>query len=832
MNLTPEEQDAFDFLDFEDTSPSHAPSIGEEVAGFLLLREIGAGGGGVVYEAMQSDLDRRVALKLIPLKSSDLVPDGEERIRREARLLAELRHPNIVEIFDSGIIPGYRWVAMHLITGPSLSEILQGRADGFPDPQSRAWLPFVVPILQKVGAALSAAHERNIVHRDIKPSNILLDSAGEVYLVDFGLARRGVEDQQDQTIGFLGTPRYASPEQLERGILTSASDVYSLGCIAWEAFHGQVPFPDAGTVEGARAVKIQIPVWKNRKAAPRDLRAVIEKCLEKKPENRYPHGEAVANDFDRFLRFESVHAIARGPMSRLVQRIRLQPRRALGSATLLILVAAVIWISLYAKRQGSSTVILRSRALLQQANEIFESEDWGAFISFVDEYNLARPENTEVCQLAADGFFNKGTFVRSTKYYSLLLENGDHSLANRLGKSFSEWKLGNAPNSPAELDETAISFRDIHVMMLCRQHMRDTEGAVVLAARALEQQPTSIMVLASKARYEILLGHSSSAITDLKTYLALRPGSPLKVMQLVRELNRLKRYHEALDVAMKTLREDPNLIKLRIALCTTLVELERFDDAFRQSGICLAMADEITMPAVKVARARVLFRSGRQAEGRRLLDLVLEDWPDSYDAMQLLSSFLLELGEFEQSTQLAMKLMQSPKYAWRRHGRIGLSEIYFRQGDYSKALELLGHESPGSMGLRLKAKILNKQELFDEADKVYLDALLDDPDDVGVRNAYLAFLLEQERHDDAFDQALLVYGIDSESPEGAYWVGVTQLERGDARAGLRYAHQANVGRPEWPKGLHLEGDCLMALGRGAEGLAFKERADAILDQRD
>jgi len=832
VKFTPEEQDAFDFLDFEDASPSHAPSIGEEVAGFLLLREIGAGGGGVVYEAMQSDLDRRVALKLIPLQSSDLVPDGEERIRREARLLAELRHPNIVEIFDSGIIAGYRWVAMHLITGPSLDKILQGRVQGFPEPQGRDWLPFVVPILQKVGSALSAAHARNIVHRDIKPSNILLDTAGEPYLVDFGLARRGVDAEQDQTIGFLGTPRYASPEQLDHGILTSASDVYSLGCIAWEAFHGQVPFPNAGTVEGARAVKVQIPVWKDRKKVPRDLRAVIEKCLEKKAGNRYPHGGSVASDIGRFLRFEAVHAIPRGPLSRLVQRIRLQPRKAMGSASLVLLVAALIWISLYAKRQGASSTLLRARALVHQASEIFESEDWGEFINFVDFHDLALPENIEVCQLAADGFFNKGTFDRSTRYYSYLLENGDLSLANRLGKSFSEWKLGNTQKFPVELQETAIDFRDIHVKMLCFQHTRDMEGAVVLAARALEQNPTSIMVLASKARYEILLGRSSSAIIDLKTYLALRPGSALKIMQLVRELNRLKRYHEALEIAMDTLREDPTLIKLRMALCTTLVELERFDEAFRQSDICLAMADEVTLSAAKVARARVLFRSGREAEGRRLLDLVLEEKPDSYGAMQLLSRFLLEHGEYEESAILAEQLMQSPKYAWRRHGRIGISEIYFRQERYEEALDILGTESPGSMGLRLKAKILNQQGLYEETDTVYLDALLQEPDDVGVRNAYLAFLLEQKRQDDAFDQALLIYGIDSESPEGAYWVGFTQLERGDARAGLRYAHQANVGRPNWPKGLNLEGDCLIALGRGAEGLALKEHADEIVDQKD
>ena len=368
--------------------------------------------------------------------------------------------------------------------------------------------------------------------------------------------------------------------------------------------------------------------------------------------------------------------------------------------------------------------------------------------------------------------------------------------------------------------------------MLCYQHLKDMETAVGLAARALEQNPTSIMVLASKARYEILLGRSSAAIKDLRNYLALRPGSSLKIMQLVRELNRLKRYHEALEIARSTLLTEPDLIKLRMAMCTTLVDLERFDEALRQTDICLAMADEADLPAAKVARARVLFRGGHPAEGRRLLERVLEETPDNYRAMQLLSRLQLENGEFEASAALANKLMESPKYAWHRHGRIGISEIYYRQGRYEEALEVLGNESPGSMGLRLKAKILTGQERFIETEQVYLDGLIQEPDDVGVRNAYLAFLLDQGREDDAFDQALLIYGVASESPEAAYWLGFTQLKRADPRAGLRFAQQANLGRPDWVNGLNLEGDCLIALGREEEGLALKERAEEIVGQDD
>lgn len=833
MDLSPEEREAFEFLDFQDTSASHAPAIGEEVAGFLLLREIGAGGGGVVFEAMQSDLERRVALKLIPLQTSDLVPDGEERIRREARLLAELRHPNIVEIFDSGIISGYRWVAMQLITGPSLDEILLGRAVGFPEPRTDGWIPFIVPILQQVSSALLAAHVRNIVHRDVKPSNVLLDPSGNPFLVDFGLARRGAEEGQDQTLGFLGTPKYASPEQIAGGKLTAASDVYSLGCIAWEAFHGEVPFPKAGSLEGSKAVQVQIPKWKNRKNAPRDLRAVIEKCLEKKPENRYPHGGSVANDFDKFLRFESVHAIPRGPLSRTIQRIRLQPRKAIGSVTLTVLLGALVWISMYAKQQGASSALVRAQALGHQANEIFESEDWGTFLLFVDAHDLSLPENIEVCQFAADALFNKGTFESSLVYYDFLLNNGDSSLANRLGKAFCEWEIaGRITESPAALEETAIAFRDIHVKMLCFQHLKDWEVAVTLAARALEQDPTSIMVLSTKARLEILLGRSSAAIKDLELYLAIRPGSALKVMQLVRELSRLKRYHEALDIAKSTLQADPNLIKLRIAMCATLVDLERFDEALRQADICVAMAGEDDLPSAHVARARVMFRSGHVPEGRRLLERVLEETPDNYRAIQLLSRLLLESGEYEASAALAQKLLDSRKYAWHRHGRIGIAEVYYRQQRYEEALEIMGDESPGSMGLRLKAKVLAGQGQFDEAERVFLDGLIQEPDDVGTRNAYLAFLLDQGREDDAFDQALLVYGVNSESPEAAYWMGFTQLERGDASAALRSAHQANLGRPDWAKGLNLEGNCLIALGRVAEGMVLKDRAEALLIQRD
>ncbi|HEV3463677.1 MAG TPA: serine/threonine-protein kinase, partial [Actinomycetota bacterium] len=219
------------------------PAAGTEVAGYRIVEQAGSGGMGVVYRAEETGLGGRpVALKLLPpALAGD--PDFRARFLREMRVAAAIDHPNIVPIYRAGEDRGLLYLAMRYVHASDLRHVLE--AEGRLDPGR------TLAILDQVARALDAAHARGLVHRDVKPGNILLappvlDGDPEhVYLVDFGLAR---SDSDDRSIGgggsFLGTPRYAAPEQAAGRPVDGRTDGYALGCVLYECLTGRPPFPD------------------------------------------------------------------------------------------------------------------------------------------------------------------------------------------------------------------------------------------------------------------------------------------------------------------------------------------------------------------------------------------------------------------------------------------------------------------------------------------------------------------------------------------------------------------------------------------------------------
>ena len=218
------------------------PAVGTEVAGYRIVEQAGSGGMGVVYRAEETGLGGRpVALKLLPAALAG-DPDFRARFLREMRVAAAIDHPNIVPIYRAGEDRGRLYLAMRYVHASDLRRLLE--AEGRLTPER------ALAILDQVARALDAAHARGLVHRDVKPGNILLappvfDSDAEhVYLVDFGLAR---SDSDDRSLGgggsFLGTPRYAAPEQAAGRPVDGRTDGYALGCVLYECLTGQPPFP-------------------------------------------------------------------------------------------------------------------------------------------------------------------------------------------------------------------------------------------------------------------------------------------------------------------------------------------------------------------------------------------------------------------------------------------------------------------------------------------------------------------------------------------------------------------------------------------------------------
>ena len=266
---------------------------------YELIREIGRGGMGVVYEARQKGLDRSVAVKMIlasHLASADLV----HRFQAEAKAAARLRHSHIVHIHEVGQLHGQDFFAMEYIAGPSLAQrIAQGPVD----------VPTAVRLVATVARAVEHLHQQGVIHRDLKPSNILLDEELQPYVSDFGLAKVFAPGAEMTATGVIaGTPSYMAPEQASsrHAEIGPATDVYSLGAILYELLTGQPPFHGETPLDTLMDVLSGNPVLPRslNPRIPRGLELICLKCLEKAPQARYASAAAVADDLERFARGE------------------------------------------------------------------------------------------------------------------------------------------------------------------------------------------------------------------------------------------------------------------------------------------------------------------------------------------------------------------------------------------------------------------------------------------------------------------------------------------------------------------------------------------------
>lgn len=370
--------------------------IGRHLGDFEILRLIGRGGMGAVFLARQTSLGREVALKVI----ADVAgrhSKSLERFRREATVLAQLSHPHIVPIHDTGQEGPYAWFAMEYVRGVSLDAILaavrradparkasavlreclkQFSADDVPDQKEqphtaagaqidRDYIVAVSNIVIEIASALQCAHDRGILHRDVKPSNILIDSDGRAKLVDFGLARAQSHPSLTVTGEFFGTPNYVSPEQIRHPESADGrSDMYSLAATYYECLTLRRPF-EGDTVNETLTNVLAREVIPPRKHSPRlapDLSTILLHALEKQPQDRYRSIADFLADIQNVLDFKPITAKRPSATRRTYRAVRRNPR-----TVALALVAAVLCIVAYVAASKASA--LRAQ---REAESLFE----------------------------------------------------------------------------------------------------------------------------------------------------------------------------------------------------------------------------------------------------------------------------------------------------------------------------------------------------------------------------------------------------------------------------------------------------------------------------
>jgi serine/threonine protein kinase/tetratricopeptide (TPR) repeat protein len=288
---------------FEHSAILHRSGRGDIFGNYRVVDEISRGAMGIVYRAEQVNLKRIVALKLL-MAGERASQDQIERFYRETQAVAKLRHPNIIPIYDMGIVGERHYFTMEYVEGKSLEEII-GRS---PISQEQA-----LDIVVQVGKALAHAHERGIIHRDVKPGNILMDKTGHVRVTDFGLAKEIKKGRNVTRSGVtVGTPHYMSPEQACGGsaVVDQRTDVYSLGAVLYELLTGRPPYDGDTPVEIVLNVIQEEPPRprKLRPGIPKDLETICMKALEKDPARRYRTADDLLRDIERFRAGEPIEA--------------------------------------------------------------------------------------------------------------------------------------------------------------------------------------------------------------------------------------------------------------------------------------------------------------------------------------------------------------------------------------------------------------------------------------------------------------------------------------------------------------------------------------------
>ena len=474
--------------------PGGDPRLGSGVLGdYRIVREVGRGGMGIVFEAVQVSLDRRVALKILPLAAA-LDPRHLQRFQLEAQAAAHLHHPHIVPIFAVGCDQGVHYYAMQFIDGRSLADLVAefrrgsakppaadfellpsrvqptGPGAASADPTAEADPPIGLSSPEASGSrgveaaraaarlgvqaaeGLEHAHALGVLHRDIKPANLLVQADGHLWVADFGLARFGADTDLTRTGDILGTLRYMSPEQAmaRRVVVDHRTDIYSLGATLYELLTARPAFDGHDRQELLRKIAQEEPTPPRQldPTIPRDLETIVLKAMAKEPEGRYSTALELADDLHRFLADEPIRARRPGPAERLAKWSR-RHRAALASAAVVLVLAMTVGSSLllYQVRQTEREKTQAERAY-NQNRKILD-------LVFSRQESLNLHAMALITEADQKGLGDKGSYI-------LMVRDFYQDMIDQAG-----W----------DPDMAELKARSYHQVGFCRMVLRDVRGA-------------------------------------------------------------------------------------------------------------------------------------------------------------------------------------------------------------------------------------------------------------------------------------------------------------------------------------------------------------------
>jgi WD40 repeat protein/predicted Ser/Thr protein kinase len=386
---------------FQTPTVSLSQSLGR-IDRFVLVAEIGRGGMGVVYEALDPQLNRKVALKVIqPWQATQ--DRTRERFLAEGQLIARLTHRNIIQIFEIAECDNQPYLVMEYVPGSNLHDWLKGT----PMDAMRA-----ASLVEELALGIEHAHGAGVLHRDLKPANVLLENASQsqplrAKITDFGLATFLADDSGLTRSGeLLGTPGYMSPEMAAgfKDQHTPAIDVYGLGTILYETLTGRAPFTGTNAILVLAQVRAFDPVAPRElnPSVPRDLETICLKCLAKNPRRRYPSAEALAQDLRRFRKGEPIQARPVSLVERMISWAKRNPATCMGLLVLCTCMLLVIGVSLHAANQANAHA-----AEMKMERNAAKASDLRARLGQMDAFAAKKRSDRLSAQLAFEGALHR-----------------------------------------------------------------------------------------------------------------------------------------------------------------------------------------------------------------------------------------------------------------------------------------------------------------------------------------------------------------------------------------------------------------------------------------
>ncbi len=801
-SLDSRQRDALRFLGPDDTSEPSSPRVGPgAVFGeFEVIEELGRGGFGIVFRAHQRSLDREVALKVVALPPALDTGPYHGHLAREAKLLAALDHPAVVRVHAAGVATHCHWVAMELVEGGTLADWLETTSTATP-----RHLATALRKLADVAAGLGAAHSHGIVHRDVKPANVLLDRDGRARIADFGLARPESRRDDSQTAGFVGTPRFASPEQVRGEPATTRSDVFSLGATLFAAIYGVHPFAAKGSRLITEIERAE-PQYPPQPRTSDDLRAVLETCLHADSDRRYANATEVAAELERVLRLEPVLARRRTRFERASIHLRRALRRptiAASAAGLLVALAIAVWLGIGSWQAGRRERIdadFRSAANAMRAMRTAEARTLLQGILSED------PNRNDAWSLLGECRLRDGEPGLATAAFGRVLTTPEARYVDHAGAAVA----AGPPRVPIE--EAAewpkpITARDLAMRASLLHRSGEFAAAAESARSATELEPDAAMWRREFGERLLWWGRFSKALEQARAAHAQNSSDSETARLVARALQSLDRWDEAetfIEARALVMPNDPELLRIHVR---TLLGVGRDAEARELVGRLLEEANGEPSELLALDAIDVLAATEELELAEQLCDQLEARHGVSHYSLTSRLTIARQRGGGEDGLAAAERAAEVAAPVHRIDALHVLAWAQRRRGDYAAAaesyreLEKLRPETSSYVYFHAFCRLHCGDT--EDAERIAADAVTR-----GVRNPRLyAVRAEAARLEGRTFDALFAYeqalGTEPTEAFGAgtnlYWIVRLWLDLDEPRVALLHCEKLLELQPRWSR---------------------------------